>query len=116
MPVVEVTYKPSSVTGSELRQLSDLLPDVVSEAVACPEEPPMGPLAAGDMNIFFRPTGPLDFTDLDCIVEVRTKLFASRVADKNKRVSLITERIAGCLSGRAVGVWLVLLEGAWDQA
>jgi hypothetical protein len=39
MPVIEVTYKPGSVTEPELRQLGDLLPDVVSEAVDCPEEP-----------------------------------------------------------------------------
>jgi len=115
MPVIEVTYKPSSVTKPELQLLCDFLPDVVSEAVDCPEEPWVGPLAAGDMNIFFRPIGPLDVTDLDCIVEVRTKLFASRVADKNERVSLITERVADCLNGRSIGVWLVLSEGAWDQ-
>lgn len=115
MPVIEVIYKPGSVTEPELRLLGDVLPDVVSEAVDCPEEPWVGPLAAGDMNIFFRSTGPLDVTDLDCVVEVRTKLFTSRVADKNERASMITERVADCLSGRSIGVWLVLLEGAWEQ-
>jgi hypothetical protein len=115
MPVIDVTYQPGSVTESELRLLVDVLPDVVSEAVDCPEEPWVGPLAAGDMNIFFRPIGPLDVTDLDCIVEVRTKLFASRVADKNERALMITERVADCLDGRSVGVWLVLGEGAWGQ-
>lgn len=42
MPLIEVTY--DGAVGEEvLRRLGELLPDVVGEAVECPEEPSTGP-------------------------------------------------------------------------
>lgn len=115
MPLVVVNYDPRAVTDVELRHLGALLAGVVPEAVECPEEPHTGPLTPGDMNIFFRPTGPLDMTELDCIVEVRTELFSSGIANKDERAAPIKSRVADCLAERCVGVWIILLEGAWAR-
>jgi hypothetical protein len=44
MPLIEVTYD-DTVDEPLLRRLGQLLPDVASEAVDCPEDPWIGPLA-----------------------------------------------------------------------
>jgi hypothetical protein len=58
VPFVEVVYD-STITEPMLRQLAELLPDLVTEAVTCPEEPKAGPPELGDLEIRFRPKVPL---------------------------------------------------------
>jgi hypothetical protein len=43
----------------------------------------------GDIEIRFREKSPLDVGDLDVVIEVRTKLFLSRIEDKQRRVDLL---------------------------
>jgi hypothetical protein len=103
------------VPEDALRKLGELLPDIVCEAVDCPEEPCAGPMQIGDMEIRFRARGTLDVGELNCVIEVRTKLFASRERDKQRRADLIRDRIASDIDLGMFGVWLVLAEGAWSQ-
>jgi hypothetical protein len=114
MPLVEVTY--DEKLGEEvLRRLGALLPEVVSEAVDCPEESATGPMQPGDIEIRFRQKSPLDVGDLDVVIEVRTKLFEHRVQDKQRRADLIRDRLSSLPLGQ-FGVWLILSEGAWSQS
>jgi hypothetical protein len=110
-----VTYD-DTVAEGVLRDLAQLLPDLVSEAVDCPEEPWVGPVQLGDLEIRFRPKSSLDVGGLNCVIEVRTKLFPSRERDKQHRADLIRDRIAARIDLGAFGVWLVLAEGAWSQS
>jgi hypothetical protein len=114
MPLIDVTYDPM-VGEDVLRRLGELLPDVVSEAVECPEEPSTGPAEPGDIEIRFRRKSPLDGGDLDVVIEVRTKLFEHRVQDKQQRADLIRDRLSALPLGQ-IGVWLILCEGAWSQS
>jgi hypothetical protein len=114
VPLVDVTYD-HTVDDEVLRQLTEMLPEVVSEAVDCPEEPWVGPLGPGDVEIRFREKSPHDSGELDMVIEVRTKLFTSRVKDKQRRADLIRDRLAP-LNVERLGVWLILAEGAWSQA
>ena len=113
MPLVDVTYA-DTVGEDVLRRLGQLLPDIVAEAVSCPEEPWTGPPGIGDIEIRFRARSAMDVGDLNLVVEVRTKLFESRVTDKQRRSDLILDRLADLQLGQ-VGVWLILIEGAWSQ-
>jgi hypothetical protein len=113
VPLIDITYDPS-VGEERLRQLAELLPVIVSEAVDCPEEPWTGPPAPGDIEIRFHEKSQLDVGELRLVVEVRTKLFASRVEDKQRRADLVHHRLAALNIGQ-VGVWLILAEGAWSQ-
>ena len=97
------------------RRLGELLPAAVAEPVECPEESWTGPAEPGDIEIRFREKSPLDVGDLDVVIEVRTKLFPSRVQDKQRRVDLLRDRLADLKLDR-LGVWLILLEGAWSQS
>jgi hypothetical protein len=114
VPLIDITYD-QSVGEDLLRQLRELLPDVVAEAVECPEEPWTGPPEPGDIEIRFREKSPLDAGELSVVIEVRTKFYASRVEDKQRRVDLLRDRLADLNIGR-LGVWLILTEGAWSQA
>ena len=114
VPFVDVTYD-GSLDEAPLRRLRDLLPDLVAEAVACPEEPWIGPPQPGDLEIRFRRKSELDVGDLDVVVEVRTKLISSRVVDKQRRADLLRDRLLELALGQ-VGVWLILAEGAWSQS
>jgi hypothetical protein len=113
MPLIDVTYN-ARVDEKVLHRLAELLPDVVAEAVDCPEEPRIGPPEPGDIEIRFRTKSQLDVGELDVVIEVRTKLFAHRVQDKQRRADLIRDRLSGLPLGQ-VGVWLILSEGAWSQ-
>jgi hypothetical protein len=115
VPLVDVTYD-DTVPDGALRKLAALLPDLVSEAVECPEEPWVGPARVGDMEIRFRRKRTLDVGDLQCLIEVRTKLLPSRERDKQRRADLIRDRISGSVELGAFGVWLILAEGAWSQS
>jgi hypothetical protein len=114
MPLIDVTYD-DTVDDSLLRRLSEVLPDVVSEAVDCPDDPWIGPPDGGDIEIRFRRKNPLDVGQLNVVLEVRTKLFSSRLADKQRRADVIRDRVSSLGLGK-VGVWLILADGAWSQA
>jgi hypothetical protein len=114
VPLVDVTHD-DTLDAAFVRRLGEALPDIVSEAVDCPEEPWLGPLATGDLEIRFRRKGEFDVGGLNLIVEVRTKLFESRLADEQRRADLIRDRLS-VLSPGAVGVWLILVDGAWAQS
>ena len=115
MPLIDVTYD-SSVPEDQLRRLGQVLPAIVSEAVDCPEEPWIDPPAVGDIEIRFRAKSAFDVGELNCVIEVRTKLFASRERDKQRRVDLIRERLSSIIEVGGFGVWLILSEGAWTQS
>jgi hypothetical protein len=114
MPLIDVTYD-ETIGEDVLRRLGEVLPDVVSEAVDCPEEPWIGPPGPGDIEIRFRTKSQLDVGDLNVVIEVRTKLFEQRVRDKQRRADLIRERLSSLPLGQ-VGVWLILADGAWSQS
>jgi hypothetical protein len=114
MPLVDVTFD-GTISAQALRQLGEFLPDIIAEAVDCPEEPWIDPPKIGDIEVRFHPRHDRDVGDLNVVIEVRTKLFASRLDDKQRRVDLIRGRLAHLLLGR-VGVWLILAEGAWAQS
>ncbi len=114
MPLIDVTYD-SSILVPALCQLRELLPDVVAEAVNCPEEPQTGPRKIGDIEIRFHPRHDLDVGDLNVVIEVRTTMYASRADDKQWRVELIRQRLSQVPLGQ-VGVYLILAEGAWTQS
>lgn len=114
VPLVDVTHD-DTIDERRLRRLAELLPEIVAEAVDCPEEQWIGPPGAGDLEIRFRRKRDLDVGELNVVVEVRTKLLDSRFADKQRRADLIRDRLAGLQLG-ATGVWLILAEGAWSQS
>jgi hypothetical protein len=115
MPLVDVTYD-NSVPEAALVRLGQVLPDIVAEAVACTEEPWTGPPAPGDIEIRFRSKGPFDVGELACVVEVRTKLVAGRMEDKNQRAEQIRHRLSETVPQLGlIGVWLILHEGSWAQ-
>ena len=113
MPLVDVTYH-QSVPVSELRRLADLLPNLVAQAVECPEEPWTGPAQVGDIEIRFRPKSEHDIGELRIVIELRTRRLEGRLADQQRRADLIRDHLAGVVSG-PIGVWLMLTEGAWSQ-
>ena len=114
MPLIDVTYD-DTLDEPLLHRLADLLPDIVAEALDCPDDPWIGPPGKGDIEIRFHRKSAVDVGDLNVVIEVRTKLFDSRIADKQRRADLIKGRLASLPLG-AIGVWLILAEGAWSQS
>jgi hypothetical protein len=114
LPLVDVAYD-STISTESLRRLGEVLPAIVAEAVDCPEEPWIGPPADGDIEIRFRPKGEFDEGQLNCVIEVSTKLFAGREHDKQRRVDIIRNRLSASVELGKLGVWLILVEGAWAQ-
>ncbi|WP_052849426.1 hypothetical protein [Streptomyces avicenniae] len=114
MPLVEITYAPH-VGEPALRELRSVLPHLVSLAVECPEEPYDGDLRPGDVELRFRPLGPLDLSGVAVVIEVRSKWFASRAADRQRRVDGLLADITAATGLRDVGVYLSLPVAAWAQ-
>ena len=106
----------ATVAESALKVLRDALPDIVAEGVRCPEEPWEGPPQLGDIELRFREKSRWDVGDLNCVIEVRTKLFPSRLSDKQARANRMHAAVLAAEPGvGALGVWLVLMEGSWAQ-
>ncbi|MEV7792781.1 hypothetical protein [Streptomyces sp. NPDC087512] len=114
MPLVEITYAPH-VPETTLRELGAVLPHLVSLAVECPEEPYDGDLRPGDVELRFRPLGPLDRGGLDVVIEVRSKWYESRAADRQDRVDRLHESLRAGTALRDFGVYLSLPVAAWSQ-
>ncbi|MFG2226266.1 hypothetical protein [Streptomyces sp. NPDC048644] len=114
MPLIEVTYAPT-VAEPQLRELGSVLPHLVSEAVECPEEPYDGDLQPGDVEIRFRKLGPLDRCGLDIVIEVRSKWFESRAANRQERVDALHDAIGAATGLSDFGVYLSLPVAAWSQ-
>jgi hypothetical protein len=112
MPIVTINHK-QTPARSELRKLRQALPEIVSQALACPEEPYDGALKAGDVNMIvlpsLAPTEPLDF-----VIEIRTRRTDSRSTNLEERTGEISSAL-GALGLRNFGVWLQLHEAAWAQ-
>ncbi|MEU7582762.1 hypothetical protein AB0B50_34875 [Streptomyces sp. NPDC041068] len=114
MPLVEITYAPE-VPEATLRELGSVLPHLVSKAVECPEEPYDGHLQPGDVELRFRRLGPFDRSGLDLVIEVRSKWFDSRAANRQERVDLLHNSIGVATGLRDFGVYLSLPVAAWSQ-
>ncbi len=114
MPIVEVVYGPE-VADDQLRHLAQALPDAVSLAVECPEEPYDHELQPGDIEIRFRASGPYDVSGLDVVVEVRSKWFASRAENRQHRCDQLCDAIVEATGTRRIGVYLSMPVAAWAQ-
>lgn len=115
MPIVEVTVAPE-VDEIAVARLRELLPEAVSVAVECPEEPYDGNLKPGDVEIRFRQRGTYDVSGLDVLVEVRSKWFASRADNRQERADQLCSTIGQRLTDLSVGVCLTLPVAAWSQS
>jgi hypothetical protein len=115
MPIIEVTYG-SQLADEQLRELARCLPHAVSVAVECPEEPYDHDLRPGDVELRFRPSGPLDVSGLDVVVEVRSKWFASRAETRQERCDQIRDSVTDVVGPPCtIGVYLSLPVAAWSQ-
>ena len=114
MPIVEVVYG-SDVADHQLRRLAQALPDAVSLAVECREEPYDHELQPGDVEIRFRASGPYDVSSLDVVVEVRSKWFASRAENRQQRCDQLCEAIVEAAGTPCVGVYISLPVASWAQ-
>ena len=115
MPLVEITYAPH-VPHTVLKELAAILPHAVSVAVECPEEPYDGDLQPGDVELRFRPRGPYDVSGVDIVVEVKSKWFESRAANRQSRVDGLCKAVEDVVGFADVGVYLSLPVAAWAQS
>ncbi|NKE58254.1 hypothetical protein FXN61_16060 [Lentzea sp. PSKA42] len=115
MPLVEITYAPH-VPHAVLKDLAAMLPHAVSVAVDCPEEPYDGNLQPGDVELRFRPRGPFDTNGMDLVIEVRSKWFSSRAANRQERANGLCSSIEKATGLGDVGVYLSLPVAAWAQS
>jgi hypothetical protein len=113
MPLVDVVFD-TRLKSANLARIADALAEVVPLAVECPEDPIIGPLRPGDLEIRFRSRGVNDVGELVATVEVRTKRSSSRLANVQDRADMIRDRLESLAIG-PVGVWLMLVEGGWSQ-
>ena len=114
MPIVDVTHG-AALDDDVLRRLAAMLPHAVSLAIACPEEPYDGALQPGDVVLRFHPSGPLDSGGLDLLVEVSSKWYESRAADRHERCARLRDAVLAEVEDVTVGVYLALPVAGWAQ-
>jgi hypothetical protein len=114
MPIVDVTYAPD-LKEERLVRLAQTLPQSVSVAVECPEEPYDRNLRPGDVEVRFRQRGAYDLSGLDILVEVRSKWFESRAKDRQERADHLRDALVEAAGTRSIGVYLSLPVASWSQ-
>ena len=115
VPLVEITYAPD-MPRKVLRKLAEMLPHAVSVAVECPEEPYDGDLQPGDVELYFRSREEFDVSEMDVVVEVRSRWFASRAENQQDRADDLCAAIEDVTGLAQVGVYLSLPIAAWAQS
>jgi hypothetical protein len=113
MPIVSISHK-NSAPPELLELLARELPEIVSEALACPEEPYDRNLRPGDVNLRFLPVLAAG-EGLDYLVDIRTRWTESRSEDLQERSARVTRALEK-LGLAKFGVWIELPEAAWSQA
>jgi hypothetical protein len=113
MPIVTVTHK-ASAAEAVLEMLQRELPALVSQALACPEEPFDGDLRPGDVNLRFVPALPLQ-EGLDYLIEIRTRRTQWRHETLQERCDELRDAL-DALGLERFGVWIELPQAAWSQA
>jgi hypothetical protein len=113
VPIVTVSHK-RSAAEAVLETLRQELPAIVSEALACPEEPFDGELRPGDVNLRFVPALPVE-EGLDYVLEIRTRWTKSRGENVKARSDEIRDALEN-LGLERFGVWIELPQAAWSQA
>ena len=113
MPIVTVSHK-RSATASVLEDLGRELPEIVSRALDCPEEPYDGHLREGDVNLRFVAALPPE-EGLDYLIEVRTRWTRSRSENLQERSEQIRAALVS-LGLESFGVWIEIPPAAWSQA
>lgn len=114
MPIVEVTHDPLIATAL-LRTPAETLPNAVSLAVECPEEPYDGMLQAGDVKIRFRPRGPHDSVGWTSSSRCGRSGSPSRAVTRQERCDQLRDAVVEVSGTREVGVYLSLPVAAWAQ-
>lgn len=114
MPLVDVTYR-AGIAPEQLRALALALPDAVSDAVECPEEPYDGRLQPGDVEVRFHASGEYDVGAMAAVVEVRSKYFDSRARNRQERCDRLLARLHEACDISPIGVYLTLPVAAWAQ-
>jgi hypothetical protein len=94
-----------------LETLRRELPEIVSEALACPEEPYDAELRPGDVNLRF--VAELE-GGLDYLIEVRTRWTRSRAENVQERSDHVRDALQG-FGVENFGVWVELPEAAWSE-
>jgi hypothetical protein len=112
MPIITVSHK-DTAPANVLQALRLGLPAIVSQALACAEEPYDGRLKRGDVNIKFLRALSAD-EELEYLVEIRTGWTESRVANLDERVARIRSDL-GELGLKNFGVWVETPPAAWAQ-
>ena len=115
MPLVDVTFGPR-VEEKHIALLAERLPHAVSVAVECPEEPYDGSLRVGDVEVRFHARGPHDVGELDLLIEVRSKWFASRADNRQERCDALRGAVLDAAGPMKVGIYLSLPVAAWSQS
>jgi hypothetical protein len=113
VPIITVSHK-GSAEEPTLETLRRELPTIVSQAMACPEEPYDGTLRPGDVNLRFLPALPLR-ESLDYLVEIQTTWTQSRSDTLQERSDQVRDALDK-LGLEGFGVWVELPQAAWSQA
>jgi hypothetical protein len=112
MPIITISHK-ETASPTELAKTLQALPEIVSRAVECPEEPYDGELKPGDVNMIV--TASLALSDgLDYVIEIKTRRTDSRLRNLDERVGEIRSAL-GALGLQNFGVWLELHDASWAQ-
>ncbi|WP_223245088.1 hypothetical protein [Streptomyces sp. CBMA156] len=69
----------------------------------------------GDVEIRFRPLGPLDRGGLPVVIEIRSTWFAARAADRQERVDALHAGIRAATGLVDFGVHVSLPVAAWSR-
>jgi hypothetical protein len=112
MPIVTIHHK-EGVSAAELEKLRHALPEIVSRAVECPEEPYDGALKRGDVNVLgIASLGPEEA--LDYLIEIETRRTVTRAGNLQERADAIRSSLEA-LGLQNFGVWIELHQAAWAQ-
>jgi hypothetical protein len=106
-------YIHPSVTAEQRASIAAALSRAVPRALACAEEPYDGTLKPGDLNLVMS-SELTDLGALSVVIEVQTRRYPSRAADRDGRAAVIRRAVEDAYNG-SVGVWLVLVTGGWSQ-
>lgn len=119
MPLVQISRNPEVLPDHRLKDLLEVLPEIVSRGLHTPEAED-GKLTEDDIEVWVRDSHPLDVNTRPLEIIITSNYFPERAKDLDSRRDYIAQSLRMAVPDELIGkqqsfVWILLCEASFQM-